>query len=669
MKKRYLIIVSVLSLIAVFVVWLLIPPVPKTENESSTRSKSFDSLQNRMSKFDSLYDKRKISELKKELQAFTEVEVRWSKELSDNELAKIYDRLNEMYDLIEDVRNARYYAKKALEHIDSTEQKYFYAITLNDYALAESQLENYDEAINIQFRALDFLGSDTLNSSYGYTAQNLGNNFRETNDLDLALEYYDRSEAVIKAVREIDSISNFDEILGYVYANIGYTYTLQGKIKAANEKYLNSIQYFDEHELDYHKNMVKSVLASNYVEQQKYQKAEELLDGLLDLASKNQDFELLVETSITLFKLNVQKGRTDKAFRTIDNAEENIGVSNSNRLLLKILDTKVNYFKDKGRYEKAFPLLEKKIKLQDSINGATRKDLQRELNVKYQTDLKNERIDQLEIINQKEKRIRQIYLVGMIVLAGIVILVILLLRRINKQKKQVEDANYTKDQLFSIIAHDLRSPIMAMQGMGDLIQYHIKKNDTGKLQKLGHESQTALTKIDHLLQNLLEWSLANKEQINYHPETVDINDILDENLALFNNALDVKKIEVKRSVDKALLKLDRNMISSAIRNILSNAIKLSHKDGQMFIEGKRRVDEYVISIEDEAGGIPDDIIASIDKNDDQLIKGRADRSTGLGLRLVRLFITKNKGRLKIERTAKGSRFIIYLPFDKKLNNI
>lgn len=664
MKRRYLIIVSVLSLIAVFVVWLLIPTTVKSENETSTRSKSFGSLQKRMSKFDSLYDQRKISELKKELQAFSEDEVAWSKELSDNERAKIYDRLNEMYDLIEDVRNARHYAKKTLKYIDSTEQKYFYAITLNDYALAESQLENYDKAINIQFSALDFLGSDTLNSSYAYIAQNLGNNFRETNDLELALEYYDRSEAVIKAVREIDSISNFDEILGYVYANIGYTNTLQGKFKAANEKYLNSIQYFDEHGLDSHKNMVKSVLASNYVEQQKYQKAEELLDGLLDLASKNQDFELLVETSITLFKLNVQKGRTEEALRIIDHAEKNIGASNSNRLLLKILDTKVNYFKDKGGYEKAFSLLEKKIELQDSINGATKKELQRELNVKYQTDLKNEQINNLELINAKEKRINQIYLIGLILVLMVLSFIFFLLRRISQQKKQLEEANLTKDQLFSIIAHDLRSPILAMQGMGDLIQHHIKKNDTEKLQKLGNESQTALTKIDHLLQNLLEWSLANKEQLNYHPETIDINTILEENLTLFKNALDVKNIEIKRSIEQDSLKLDRNMLSSAIRNILSNAIKLSQKNDQVFIDGKKNGNEYVLSIEDEAGGIPDEIIESVTSNDDKLIKGRADKSIGLGLRLVRLFITRNKGRLKIERTTKGSRFIIYLPFDK-----
>lgn len=664
MKRRYLIIVSVLSLIAVFVVWLLIPTTVKSENETSTRSKSFGSLQKRMSKFDSLYDQRKISELKKELQAFSEDEVAWSKELSDNERAKIYDRLNEMYDLIEDVRNARHYAKKTLKYIDSTEQKYFYAITLNDYALAESQLENYDKAINIQFSALDFLGSDTLNSSYAYIAQNLGNNFRETNDLELALEYYDRSEAVIKAVREIDSISNFDEILGYVYANIGYTNTLQGKFKAANEKYLNSIQYFDEHGLDSHKNMVKSVLASNYVEQQKYQKAEELLDGLLDLASKNQDFELLVETSITLFKLNVQKGRTEEALRIIDHAEKNIGASNSNRLLLKILDTKVNYFKDKGGYEKAFSLLEKKIELQDSINGATKKELQRELNVKYQTDLKNEQINNLELINAKEKRINQIYLIGLILVLMVLSFIFFLLRRISQQKKQLEEANFTKDQLFSIIAHDLRSPILAMQGMGDLIQHHIKKNDTEKLQKLGNESQTALTKIDHLLQNLLEWSLANKEQLNYHPETIDINTILEENLTLFKNALDVKNIEIKRSIEQDSLKLDRNMLSSAIRNILSNAIKLSQKNDQVFIDGKKNGNEYVLSIEDEAGGIPDEIIESVTSNDDKLIKGRADKSIGLGLRLVRLFITRNKGRLKIERTTKGSRFIIYLPFDK-----
>ena len=636
----------------------------KTRKSANQTAKSDSTaLDLRIKRMDSLYRIQKISLLKEELTRLRKEEKEWSQGISSNKLAEIYDWLNEMYDLIEDVRNARLYAKKALNVIDSTEQKYFYAITLNDYALAESQLENYDKAIKIQFRALDFLGTDTLNSSYAYLTQNLGNNFRETNDLDLALKYYEKSEAVVKAVRTIDSINNFDEILGYIYANVGYVYSLQGKIKASNEKYTSSINYFEEHKLVSHKNIVKSVLASNYIEQGFLSQAEKLLDGILTFALKNQDFELYVETSISLFKLNIKKGKKEQAIEIINEAQENIGTSNANRLLLKIQETIADYYKDVGNFEKAFSLLEKKIELQDSINKATKRDLQRELNVKYQTDLKNERIDQLEIINQKEKRIRQFYLIGIIVLAGVVVLIILLLRRINKQKKEVEEANYTKDQLFSIIAHDLRSPILALQGMGDLIQYHIKKDNQDKLKQLGDESQLALSKVNQLLQNLLDWSLTNKDQLSFNPEKLKINELIDQNIQLFDNLINIKQIEIDRSVEEKTLFLDKNMVGSAIRNILSNAIKLSPENSSLIITGKTTKDFYLLTIEDEAGGMPGNILKSIKQNDDQLIKGKSDQSVGLGLRLIKLFVDKNQAQLDIKNKQKGTKVSIKFPFN------
>ena len=651
--------IIVLLIIALWDIWFC---NELSESEELMTSVASIVLDERMEKLDSLYEIKELTLLKEELIQFRSEESQWSKNISDKKRAKVYEWLYYKYSDLEETKLARQYSKLGLNFIDSTKNKYFYANMLRNYALAESQLENYNKAIDIHFRALAFLASDTLNTSYSYITQNLGNNFRETNDLDLALKYYEKSEAVVKAVRTIDSIENFDEILGYIYANVGYVYSLQGKIKASNEKYTSSINYFEEHKLVSHKNIVKSVLASNYIEQDLLNKAENQLDGILAYASLNQDFELYAETSISLFKLNIKKGKVEQAFKIIKDAENNIGTSNSNRLVLKILDAKVDYFNKKQDYQKAFSLLERKINLQDSIYSATKNELQRELSVKYQTDLKNERIDQLEIINQKEKSIRQIYLAGITVLGGVVVLIVLLLRRINKQKKEVERANYTKDQLFSIIAHDLRSPILALQGMGDLIQYHIQKNNQNKLKQLGNESQLALSKINQLLQNLLDWSLTNKNQLSFNPENVKISDLIDENIKLFKNLLDIKKIELKIDLDEKTLLLDRNMMSSAIRNILSNAIKLSPEKSRLIITGKVEENFYLLSFKDEAGGISDEILKSIFQNKEQLVDGKTTQSVGLGMRLIQLFILKNKAKLDIKNTKKGTRISIRFPF-------
>ncbi len=648
-------------MILIVVIWQAEYYVQYKASKKTVNSNDSTKIDQRMNRLDSLYEIKNIPLLKEELIQFRKDEAEWSKSVSDLKLAKIYDWLYFKHDDLEDVRNARLYAKKALNLIDSTKQKYFYADMLRNYALSESQLENYNKAINIHFRALDFLGSDTLNTSYSYITQNLGNNYREIGELDLALKYYDKSEAVVKAVRKIDMIDNFDEILGYIYANIGYVYTLQNKLEAANEKYLESIKYFVEYDLTFHENIVKSVLASNYIEQQKIQEAEQQLKGILKFASTNQDFELFVETSISLFKLNIKKGKTERAFKILSRAENNIGTSNSNRLLLKILDTKLTYFKNKNEYQKAFSLLESKVKLQDSVYAATKRDLQRELNVKYQTNLKNEQINNLELVNAKEKRINQFYLFGLIFLLIVLITIFLLLRRISNQKKQVDQANFTKDQLFSIIAHDLRSPILALHGMGDLIQYHIKNNNHDKLKQLGNESQITLSKINQLLKNLLDWSLANKNQLNFKPEKLNTLKLIDDNIHLFDNLLQTKQVEVVIDIQERFLCLDKNMMGSAIRNILSNAIKLSPEHSRLIITGKTIESSYWLSIEDEAGGIPDEILKLIQQNKQELVTGKSNQSVGLGLRLIQLFVDKNKAKLHIENTPKGTKMSIEFP--------
>jgi K+-sensing histidine kinase KdpD len=161
---------------------------------------------------------------------------------------------------------------------------------------------------------------------------------------------------------------------------------------------------------------------------------------------------------------------------------------------------------------------------------------------------------------------------------------------------------------------------------------------------------------------LLDWSLTNKNQLSFNPENVKISDLIDENINLFKNLLDIKKIELKIDLDEKTLLLDRHMMSSAIRNILSNAIKLSPEKSRLIITGKVEENFYLLSFKDEAGGIPDEVLKSIFQNKEQLVDGKTTQSVGLGMRLIQLFILKNKAKLDIKNTKKGTRIRIQFPF-------
>ena len=634
-------------------------------NSKQNLSQDFLGLVEKMKFMDSLYQEKDEYFFQSELENFTKTEQDWKKNLSDIEYAKICEWIYDSYESLGEIKKAVPYAEKSLRHIDSSKNKFYYAETLNDLGTSYSQLENFDRATSVYFQGLDVLKNDTLNENYSTLTTNLGNLYRDTGDFNLAIEFYNRTYRVIEAIENNDTIPNINVEYAYFHGNIGYAYTLMKDLDKANFHFEKARSKFKEKNLQEEANLITTVLASNYVDQGKLKTAETMLTGILEDAEHNEHWEVYVETCISLFKLYIEKGNNEKAYNIIAQGFDKIGSSNNARLKMKIYETKAEHFRNIQDYKKAFENLEQEIQLKDSVFDITQNEMLRELSVKYQTDRKNDQIQQLEVINSKEKRIKQIYLFGLLLVFLVLIFIFTLLRRISEQKKALQQANQTKDQLFSIIAHDLRSPMLALQGMGDLIHYYIQKKDEEKLLNLGEQTKSALGRINHLLQNLLEWALANKNQINFNPESLEISKLVQDNLKLIETMSFAKQIKISTEIEHHNLMLDKAMMSTVIRNILSNAIRFSPAESEIKISGKIKTDSYLLSIEDQAGGIPEDILKKLKLNDEQLVTGEGKDSVGLGLQLIKLFVKKNQGRLEINATETGTLIKIYLPLPNR----
>ncbi len=633
----------------------------KNSKTISVPTENPKNLEKKMQFVDSLYEQKNMFFFESELDAFASEEEQWQQGLSDIEYAKVCKWFYINYQNISELDKAKTFLLKGSKKLDSTENKDEFVRFKNNLAFIESRFENFDLATKLYFEGLDILKNDTLNEIYSILTYNLGNAFRENGDLDIAIDYYKKSKRVIDTIASIETIENIGHQNGFYHGNIGYAYALQNQNEKANFHLKKAVSEFRAHDYLHESNIVASALASNYIDQGKLKEADSLLEGILETSEENRQWEVYVESCISLFKLNIQQGKTEKAFQIIDQGLEKIGSSNSNRLRLKIYETKAEHFRNIQDYEKAFENLEKQIELKDSVFDITQNEMLRELSVKYQTDRKNDQIQQLEVINSKEKRIKQIYLFGLLLVFLILIFIFMLLRRISEQKKALQQANQTKDQLFSIIAHDLRSPMLALQGMGDLIHYYIQKKDEEKLLNLGEQTKSALGRINHLLQNLLEWALANKNQINFKPESLEISKLVQDNLKLIETMSFAKQIKIETEIENQNLLLDKAMMSTVIRNILSNAIRFSPAESEIKISGKIETDSYLLSIKDQAGGIPEDILKKLKLNDEQLVTGQGKDSVGLGLQLIKLFVKKNQGKLEINATKNGTLIKIYLP--------
>ncbi len=238
--------------------------------------------------------------------------------------------------------------------------------------------------------------------------------------------------------------------------------------------------------------------------------------------------------------------------------------------------------------------------------------------------------------------------------------------QIEEQAQNLKQSNDLKDRMFSIIGHDLRSPLSAAKLKMDFIMRGIiDPKDDKFLDETVYDLLKTMDEALNLLQNLLGWAKSESDQIQVIPEKLNINELVEQTFRLLKLGSNHKKIEMQNNVPVDVFAYaDNNMIKTVLRNILSNAIKFTPVEGIIKINSKLRKNKLVIEIEDNGNGIPKDDIKKILNPNEHFSKLGTEKEpgTGLGLVLCQNFVQKNGGTLKIRsEVGKGSTFYFDLP--------
>lgn len=171
------------------------------------------------------------------------------------------------------------------------------------------------------------------------------------------------------------------------------------------------------------------------------------------------------------------------------------------------------------------------------------------------------------------------------------------------------------------------------------------------------------------MQNLFNWVVSQKAGIEVKPVPVDINKLINSNINLFSSDAIKKGISVKLiTEDKFDFFADIDMMNTIFRNLISNALKFTKKDGSINISYWKNENIVQFEVKDNGVGIPEndqESIFNIDTN--KSTPGTEnERGTGLGLVLCREFVEQQGGRIWVEsEEGKGSNFIFYIPLDLK----
>ena len=230
---------------------------------------------------------------------------------------------------------------------------------------------------------------------------------------------------------------------------------------------------------------------------------------------------------------------------------------------------------------------------------------------------------------------------------------------------QLEETLKVKDQLITLISHDLKNPIGNISMIANEIQRKTLPITPEVLDMLKDTS----TKASNLIENLTRWSVVKQDETMVRKEIFNLHECIQENIDLLNIMSRQKQIEIINNChNKADVNADRSMISTVIRNLLSNAIKYSHDNGKIEIETEINKDYISTSIQDFGVGLTAEHQNKLFQNH----KGYAsvpgtsnEKGSGLGLLISKDFVTLNGGEIGVESEfGKGSRFWFSIPVSR-----
>lgn len=328
---------------------------------------------------------------------------------------------------------------------------------------------------------------------------------------------------------------------------------------------------------------------------------------------------------------------------------------------------------NRGNLKKALEFRKEADQWKDSANNQNKIWAIAELEKKFAVAQKQKQIKVLKVENQLKNNQRN----GLFV-SAIVLLLLLTsgvyfyaqkvknAKTILIQRNKLDQLNNHKDQLFSIVSHDLRSSVNALKTSNSKLSDSLQTKNYEELNQLITQNSSIANDTYSLLDNLLHWAMLQTKQLYFHKESVHLYSIVQQIEYNYKSLLQEKEIRFENLVPKNIfLFVDLDSLKIIFRNLLDNAIKFSkHNDEIRFYTSEINSEFCQIIIEDSGIGMSQNTISELLQDSETLVKKNNSEiiGTGLGLQLCKQMTAKNGGTLSIEsQLNKGTKVILTLP--------
>jgi signal transduction histidine kinase len=389
---------------------------------------------------------------------------------------------------------------------------------------------------------------------------------------------------------------------------------------------------------------------------------------LLDTTNEKYVYAIIIDNMAILF---YEMGDLQQAEKYALEALALQVYANEITIYLDCYDVLRKVYTQEKRYPLAISYFEKWVSIKDSVLNEEKSHQVKELQTKYDTEKKDKQISEQSARIAYERK-ANFALAAILLLAFVIGLLVYinqcrtkkLNRLVTSQKHELEQLNAVKDRIFSVIGHDIRTPVNSLISFTQLLE-------SGNIspEKMEDYIKTLKSNLEYtsgLLENLLNW--ARTQMQGYKPvfETVNLAPLAAQAVNLLGQEAKNKNIVVKNEIEaSSMVFADANMAAFIIRNLLSNAIKYTRTGGEVIVSATKAGATVNIVVQDNGIGIPSTIVEQFNQNDlgIESSPGTAkEKGTGLGLALCKTFAKLMNGSIELASDqSEGSRFTVVLP--------
>jgi signal transduction histidine kinase len=545
----------------------------------------------------------------------------------------------------------------------------------------------YDKALDNYLRSLEIATLNNLSRNIASATNNIGNVYQAVKDFKKARDYYERAYELAKE-------NEYKWIAAISANNIGDLLKYLNKPDSSIFYFTLSYNILDQLDSKFYKGIILFNIGEIYLQIDSIDLAREYLFRSLDLANQSDDKLGIVNCYLKIGESYLQESNFKQAKYYIDLGENHANETGSFSLLELAYRLKTEYFASKGQMDSAFISQKKQIEMKDSLSRQESGESIVRLENRYKDEKTSIQIDSLKRDKVNARRLFMVVVIAILIILTIIIIslhnarkksIILtekndeieiqqnLLKERNeeliKSQDELKTINDAKDQFVTILAHDLKNPVSAIRGFVELMIKQYDSISDEKKKFFLQEIFDSIEKVSLLLTNVLFWVRSQTKGIKNQPEYHSLYKRIDTNLSLYRLIAQDKKISMINNIpEELIIYADLNILDTIIRNLISNSLKFTPKEGKIEFSARNENNLTILEIKDTGIGISKDKIDEILKSGNNFSSTgtKKEQGTGLGLGLVQDFILLLGGELEIHSDlGKGTTILLKLPLPKE----